>query len=129
MLRPNLQTSLPSSSTKNTSSFAWHKRPIFLSGDGAGVASFPVVCKPFSGIAKKKNRNGHSSSITTIKAIASSSSGTERVTRVKAVVSVLSTVGTNLSNVGLDRASDDIADFLGKTLLLELVAAELDPSK
>lgn len=121
MLRTSL---LVPCSTKNTSSsFAWQKRPIFITGDG--VVSFPDLCKPISGKAQKKN----CSSITTIKAIASSNSGTEKSTSVKATVSVLSTVGTNLSNLGLDRASDDIADLLGKTLLLELVAAEVDPSK
>ncbi|CAA0823858.1 Lipoxygenase 2- chloroplastic [Striga hermonthica] len=46
-------------------------------------------------------------------------------TSVKAVVTVLQTVGGILS--GLSRGLDDITDLLGKTLLVELVAAELDP--
>ncbi|GER25055.1 lipoxygenase [Striga asiatica] len=46
----------------------------------------------------------------------------ENTTSVKAVVTVLQTVGGILS-----RGLDDITDLLGKTLLVELVAAELDP--
>ncbi|GMH00077.1 hypothetical protein Nepgr_001916 [Nepenthes gracilis] len=48
-------------------------------------------------------------------------------TTVKAVVSVKLTVGGLLSNLGLSHGLDDISDFLGKTLLLELVSADLDP--
>ncbi|PIN14610.1 Linoleate 13S-lipoxygenase [Handroanthus impetiginosus] len=55
--------------------------------------------------------------------------GTEKSTSVKAVVTVLQTVGGALSHLGLTRGLDDIADVLGRTLLVELVAAELDPSK
>ena len=47
----------------------------------------------------------------------------------KAIVTVKPTVGGLLSNLGIDRGLDDIQDLLGKTLLLELVQAELDPSK
>lgn len=54
---------------------------------------------------------------------------TEKATAVKAVVTVQLTVGGFLSNLGIDRGLDDITDLLGKTLLLELVSAELDPSK
>ncbi|KAB1210361.1 Linoleate 13S-lipoxygenase 2-1, chloroplastic [Morella rubra] len=52
---------------------------------------------------------------------------TEKATAVKAVVTVQLTVGGFLSNLGIDRGLDDITDLLGKTLLLELVSAELDP--
>lgn len=48
---------------------------------------------------------------------------------VTAVVTVKETVGGFLSNVGIGRGLDDIADVFGKSILLELVSSELDPSK
>lgn len=48
---------------------------------------------------------------------------------VTAVVTVKETVGGFLSNIGIGRGLDDIADVLGKSILLELVSSELDPSK
>ncbi|KAM1158118.1 hypothetical protein FF1_028651 [Malus domestica] len=45
---------------------------------------------------------------------------------VKALVTVTVTGGL-LSSIGLTRPLDDLTDLLGKTLLLELVSAELDP--
>lgn len=62
----------------------------------------------------------------TIKAIATS---TEKSIKVKAVVTVKPTVGGFLSNISLDQGLDDLGDLFGKSLLLELVSAELDPSK
>ncbi|EXB28966.1 Linoleate 13S-lipoxygenase 2-1 [Morus notabilis] len=77
----------------------------------------------------------------TIKAVASSTSTdqyneepttsdrqieTETIT-VKAVVTVQPTVTGFFKNLGIDRGLDDIQDLLGKSLLLELVSAELDP--
>ncbi|KAG1327196.1 linoleate 13S-lipoxygenase 2-1, chloroplastic-like [Cocos nucifera] len=47
--------------------------------------------------------------------------------RLKAVVAVKMTVGGLLANLGLSRALDDATDLLGKSLLLELVSAEVDP--
>nr|CAD1831335.1 unnamed protein product [Ananas comosus var. bracteatus] len=52
---------------------------------------------------------------------------TKSPAKVKVVVTVQSTVGGALSNVGFARGLDDIADLLGKTLLLELASSELDP--
>ncbi|XP_022729774.1 linoleate 13S-lipoxygenase 2-1, chloroplastic-like [Durio zibethinus] len=46
---------------------------------------------------------------------------------VKALVTVKQTVGGFLTNLGLERGLDDIRDLLGKSILLELVSAELDP--
>lgn len=70
-------------------------------------------------------------SISQIKAGFSDSS-TASITQtisLKAVITVQMTVGGVLSNLTVDRAFDDIGDLLGKSLLLELVAAEVDPSK
>ncbi|GAB2218349.1 hypothetical protein Drorol1_Dr00001569 [Drosera rotundifolia] len=46
---------------------------------------------------------------------------------VKATVSVKLTVGGFFSQFSLSKGLDDITDFLGKTILLELVSSELDP--
>lgn len=62
-----------------------------------------------------------------VKAVLSST--TEKSTTVTAVVTVLQTVGGALTHLGLSRGLDDITDIFGRTLLLELVAADLHPSK
>ncbi|KAK8550640.1 hypothetical protein V6N13_119157 [Hibiscus sabdariffa] len=49
------------------------------------------------------------------------------VSVVKAFVTVKQTVGGFITNLGFQRGLDDIQDLLGKSLLLELVSAELDP--
>lgn len=46
----------------------------------------------------------------------------------KALLTVKATGGF-FANLGLTRPLDDLTDLLGKTFLLELVSAELDPSK
>ena len=56
--------------------------------------------------------------------------GTRMSTSVKATVTVkLSDGGCFFNLVGLSHGPDDILDLLGKSLLLEIVSAELDPSK
>ncbi|KAL5567210.1 hypothetical protein UlMin_030374 [Ulmus minor] len=54
----------------------------------------------------------------------------EEAITVKAVVTVEPTVSIVgfFKQLGIDRGLDDIQDLLGKTLLLELVSAELDPT-
>lgn len=54
---------------------------------------------------------------------------TEKFISVKATITVTLTVGGFLSHLGLKRGLDDITDMLGQSLLLELVSAELEPSK
>uniref|UniRef100_A0A6M2EUG3 Lipoxygenase n=1 Tax=Populus davidiana TaxID=266767 RepID=A0A6M2EUG3_9ROSI len=61
-----------------------------------------------------------------IKAIASVTEESTGI-KVKAVVTVKQTIGGLITSVGIERGLDDIKDLLGKTLLLELVSAELDP--
>lgn len=55
--------------------------------------------------------------------------GDEAVTLIRTVATVKMTVGGLLSDLGLSRALDDITDLVGKSLLLELVSAEVDPGK
>lgn len=62
-----------------------------------------------------------------VKAVVSSPN--EKAVKIKAEVTVKITVSGFLSSIGLDRGLDDIQDVIGKTLLLELLSSELDPSK
>lgn len=64
-------------------------------------------------------------STTTIRAAVSGT--TETAVSVKADVTVKVAMGGLLSNLGLSRGLDDITDLIGKSILLELVSAELDP--
>jgi lipoxygenase len=92
---------------------------------GNGSASLSIWSKSLFQKPHKKIRTGFVPS--NIKAVASPA--TEKSVSVKAVVTVKPTVRGFLSNLGVGRGLDDIKDLLGKTLLLELVSSELDPSK
>lgn len=66
-----------------------------------------------------------------VKAVAAPVSEAENTksVRVKATVTVLLTVEGYFSELGINRGIDDILEFLGKSLQLELVSAELDSSE
>uniref|UniRef100_A0A5B6ZBM1 Lipoxygenase n=1 Tax=Davidia involucrata TaxID=16924 RepID=A0A5B6ZBM1_DAVIN len=97
----------------------WHKP--FVSGDRSS-GFLPV--RPMPAFARKKPENVRvRSTPSNIKAIFSS---TEKSTSVKGVVTVKLTVGGLLSRISLTQGLDDLTDLFGKTLLLELVSAELD---
>lgn len=65
-----------------------------------------------------------------IRAVASPTAAAEMsTTTVKAVVTVTPPTGGAFYEIGISRGLDDITDLMGKTLLLELVSSELDPSK
>jgi len=91
-----------------------------------GIAIFPAQ----SELALQKRtgsaRVGLSSS--TIDAVASPST-IEKSLSVKAVVKVKPSAGGFFSELGISGGLDTITDLMGKTLLLELVSAELDYSK
>lgn len=78
---------------------------------------------------KTSKRSGVRSIRCALKEFRSSQAETDAVLAIKAVATVKVTVGGLLSNLGLPRGIDDVKDLLGKTLLLELVSTELDPSK
>ncbi|XP_076896587.1 linoleate 13S-lipoxygenase 2-1, chloroplastic-like [Bidens hawaiensis] len=63
-----------------------------------------------------------------IKAVAgqTATANTVKTISLKAVITVQATIGGVLSNL-LTKGLDDFTDLLGKSLLLELVAAEVDP--
>ncbi|KAG8389058.1 hypothetical protein BUALT_Bualt02G0189800 [Buddleja alternifolia] len=94
----------------------------FLSGVGNYIASFPNAQKSSISSTKGPIKIQVPRPATTgIKAVLASS---EKPTNVKAIITVLRTLGGALS---LSQGLDIITDLLGKSLLVELVAAELDP--
>ncbi|KAF9688665.1 hypothetical protein SADUNF_Sadunf01G0011800 [Salix dunnii] len=94
----------------------------FLHGT-TGHAAFPVHSSSlFTKPNKQAIRVGYKHG--SIKSIASV---TQQSTDVKAVVTVKQTVVDFWSEIGIERGLDDFTDLFGKTLLLELVSAELDP--
>ncbi|KAK2641327.1 hypothetical protein Ddye_023090 [Dipteronia dyeriana] len=95
----------------------------FLLGNG-DHAFRPVRLRP-SSIKAPKVRVGFSP--TTIKAIATPLA-TEQSVNVKAVVTVKKSIGGVLSNLNVEGGLDDIQDLFGKSILLEIVSAELDPN-
>lgn len=127
-------------------------KPCYQVGNSSNSTQIPfhyllrkpfVLSRPNSLPKRHKTARIRFSPAGTIKAVASSTSTdqyneeprtsdhqieTETIT-VKAVVTVQPTVTGFFKNLGIDRGLDDIQDLLGKSLLLELVSAELDPSK
>nr|GEU44821.1 linoleate 13S-lipoxygenase 2-1, chloroplastic-like [Tanacetum cinerariifolium] len=110
----------------------------FITGDGSGsdasvnptsflshnTLAFPVKRHvPFCSKRNSKNSVGQ------IKAVAGefSTADVVKTVSVKAVITVQMTVGGVIENLSFTRPLDDITDLLGKSLLLELVAAETDP--
>ncbi|MFS7916073.1 putative linoleate 13S-lipoxygenase [Helianthus anomalus] len=55
-----------------------------------------------------------------------SSPTTTTSTKVKAIITVQVTMGGLLSSIGITKGLDDLTDLLGKSILLELVAADVD---
>ncbi|KAJ9139720.1 hypothetical protein P3X46_030428 [Hevea brasiliensis] len=91
---------------------------------GNGQAHLPVISKSSSTKTLRKIRSvGYKPG--NIKAIASITEQQKSI-KVQAIVTVSRTVGGLLSNIGIQQGLDDITDLLGKTLLLELVSAQLD---
>lgn len=93
----------------------------FLSSEVNVASSFPLPPR-----SKQSKRRLRHASVNGVRALLTS---TEKSTSVKAVITVLETVGGALTHLGLDLALDGITDVLGRTLSVELVAAELDASK
>lgn len=116
-----LNLSISKSQTSHQSLLPNYK-PFIL---GSGNASFAAKRK-FKSVRKHENvcvGRGNS----TIKAVQTSTEKSATTSIVTAVITVQQTVGGALTHLGLSRGLDDIGDVLGRTLLIELVAAELDP--
>ncbi|KAK9072572.1 hypothetical protein SSX86_009007 [Deinandra increscens subsp. villosa] len=82
----------------------------------------PIKCNTAGFHAPRPSRQIHA-----IAADKSSPTTTTETTKVKAVITVQVTMGGLLSSIGLTKGLDDITDLLGKSILLELVAADVDP--
>ncbi|KAK6235651.1 PLAT/LH2 domain - like 10 [Theobroma cacao] len=89
---------------------------------GAGPTSLPVKARSLMNKTRKNVKVGFVPS--NIKAVTNT---TKKAVGFKAVVTIKETVSSFLKTIGVERGLDDIKDLLGKTLLLELVSAELDP--
>ncbi|XP_052198169.1 linoleate 13S-lipoxygenase 2-1, chloroplastic-like isoform X2 [Diospyros lotus] len=98
-------------------------RKPFVSGTGG--ASPAIWLKPaFS----RRSRGSRVRCVPrTIKAMVATAAEEQATITVKGEVTVNLTVGGFLSNLTLSRGLDDITDLLGKSILLEIVGAELDP--
>lgn len=91
---------------------------------------------PYSWLLEKQTRRG---SVTvslnkqrrgSIKAVVSPDvTEIQESVNVKAVLTVQVTMGGFLSSIGIEQGLNSITDLLGKSLLLELVSAELDPGQ
>ena len=123
MLKPQIHQS---QSIKNLLAFP---NPLL---HGTCPTFLPVINSRSSTLLKNKTRKtvrlGFVPS-SNIKAATNTSDEKAAVIGVKAVVTVKETVSSFLKTIGVGRGLDDIKDLLGKTLLLELVSAELVPSK
>ncbi|CAI9770556.1 unnamed protein product [Fraxinus pennsylvanica] len=93
-------------------------KPFILGGGNASFAIFPKF------ISMRKHENIHVGQVrSTIKAVKTLTKKST-TTDVKAVITVQQTVGGVLTHLGLSCGLDFIADVLGRTLLIELIAAE-----
>lgn len=133
MLKPQVHYH-HSNSTQSLLTRQHHKA--FVGGDGgtygddSGSTAAFLPLKNLSSPIKYKNNFHATCSSLQIKAITTDkSSSATRKTKVKAVISVQVTMGGLISSIGLTKGLDDIQDLLGKSILMELVAAEVDHSK
>ena len=96
---------------------------------GSSFPSFRVLSRPsFPNQRNQRSVRYGCSRGFKVKAVAVSELEKKSVT-VKATITVQPTVGGLFSEMFLERGLDDIRDLLGKSILLELVSAALDPSK
>nr|XP_043612882.1 linoleate 13S-lipoxygenase 2-1, chloroplastic-like [Erigeron canadensis] len=112
----------------------------YCGGSGSTVAFLSINKKPFEQPTKRPGPNFHATrpiNYQVIKAVAADQSGattmtttttttTSTTTKVKAIIKVQVTMGGLLASIGLTKGLDDITDLLGKSILMELVAAEVD---
>lgn len=86
------------------------------------------LSKPW--LTNQKKQNKFKNEYNKIEDVVVSEEATERKSvEVKATVTVKPVAGGVLSKLGLQRGFDEITDLMGKSILLEHVSSELDPSK
>lgn len=110
------------------------KQPLTLSAQSGNVGSTPLFATAAATSSCQKIRRGarrRAAARRTIRcasteqAVGVSTVTTERALTVTATVTAQAPIGV----VYVSRGIDDLQDLLGKTLLLELVSSELDPSE
>ncbi|MCL7029484.1 hypothetical protein MKW94_017700 [Papaver nudicaule] len=122
MLNSQVHQTVNSSPTSSSSVFLLNKSS-FLSPSHHG--SFPL--RPWSISGRNLSGDRVKSVSNNIRASVSKSTTTEKFVKVKGTVTTRLTISGNLTNVGLNRALDDLTDVARRTLLIELVSSELDP--
>lgn len=124
MSKPLIQASNPAPSLSSSSSSS---RCLANSLVNATATSQPMRCCRAARLKynRRRIRCANSEGLDTQQAVLTSTESP--MASVKAVVTVQASMGGIFSNVGITRGLDDIGDLLGKSLLLELVSAELDP--
>ncbi|KAI3676932.1 hypothetical protein L1987_86548 [Smallanthus sonchifolius] len=106
--------------------------PLLTRGNGGGGSSSgnPTSFLTHNTLAfpVKRHSRRHTGQIKAIARESSTAAGAVKTISLKAVITVQVTVGGFLSNIlNLTKGLDDITDLLGKSLLMELVAADTDP--
>ncbi|XVF69709.1 hypothetical protein PTKIN_Ptkin11bG0103900 [Pterospermum kingtungense] len=101
--------------------FAFHN-PYF---HGACPTSLPVNSISFLRKTTRKHKVKVGFAPSSIKAVTNMTD--KKAIGVKAVVTVKQTISSFLKNIGIEGGLDQLQDLLGRTLLLQLVSAELDP--
>ncbi|XP_074275409.1 linoleate 13S-lipoxygenase 2-1, chloroplastic-like [Silene latifolia] len=116
---------------------AGHKLPLVINGGRhrnnvtppSSSSSSSLICRKSLHVSARSQK--HSQKNVRVSKTAASNiieeAEKDGVISLKAIVSVKPTIGGTFSNIGLTRGLDDIADLLGKSLLLGLVSAQLDP--
>lgn len=131
MIKP--QVYQPSQHTNQTLSFL--QRP-FVHGIGNNSTTSLPLWSTGKQVQRQKDKRfvlvprNVQANPTSATAIDTTDKTTEKsAVKLKAVVKVKITASGFFSSLRLDRGIDDITDLLGKSLLLELVSSDLDPSK
>ncbi|KAK6937073.1 Lipoxygenase, C-terminal [Dillenia turbinata] len=112
-------------STAASQCFFFLQSPFIHRSNGVGSSSSSLGFRRKHNFPKKKKI-----SLSNIKAQSSETIAAtidQKDVTVKADITIQLSVGGFLSSIGLSHGLDDITDLLGKSLLLELVSAELDP--
>ncbi|OMO83254.1 Lipoxygenase [Corchorus olitorius] len=133
MLKPHNVYHSNTSSTKTL--FPVQNIKPFFHGSGCAFLPLPSFQSSSSfsnssACSRKAFKTGFAPPSKVIRAVASDVYGGDveaATSTLKALVTVRQTVGGFLTNLGLARGLDDIQDLLGKSILLELVSADLDP--
>ncbi|XP_061998340.1 linoleate 13S-lipoxygenase 2-1, chloroplastic-like isoform X1 [Rosa rugosa] len=126
MMKPQLQKP-PSSSSRSSSLLPLKPGSSAILSSPSFVNILPARGHTKHHLTKKYNRIRASSEVKTATANNTGVDKNDTAVTVKAVVTVQETAANILSTLSLTAPLDTLTDIAGKTFLLELVSAELDP--